>query len=100
MSTTFHDVSKDATKFKQPSEILTMHLENAQLAHRQCLSKAAKEKQDPVDQCSLTWGEVYTRFQAWAAYREPFQDTEASSKYTKHWTRKRIAEYETKRALM
>lgn len=90
----FHDVSKEALKNKSPSQALTMHLENAQLAHRQCVSKAVKDSQDPVDKCALTWGEVHIRYQAWASYREPFQDAVAEQKYNKFWTRKRVAEHE------
>lgn len=100
MSQQFHDVSKEAVKFKAPSEVLTLHLENAQLAHRQCVAKATKENADPVDKCALTWGEVYLRYQAWAAYREPFQDSQGEQKYSKYWTKSRAAEYEKKKVLM
>ena len=96
----FHDVSKEAIKFKGASEVLTMHLENAQLAHRQCVSKALKDARDPVDTCALTWGEVHVRYQAWASYREPFEDTVAQSAYNKYWTRKRAQEYEKKREML
>ncbi|CUE97976.1 Hypothetical protein, putative [Bodo saltans] len=96
----FHDVSKDAIKFKQPSEVLTLHLENAQLAHRQCVAKATKENRDAVETCSLTWGEVHIRYQAWASYREPFEDSKAQAAYSKYWTRKRAQEYEKKKDLL
>jgi hypothetical protein len=96
----FHDVSKEAIKFKQPGEILTMHLENAQLAHRQCVGKAMIENRDAVDTCALTWGEVHIRYQAWASYREPFEDSVAQTNYSKHWTRKRVQDYEKKKDLL
>lgn len=100
MTNEFHDVSKETIKFKSASEVLTLLLENAQLAHRQCVSKALKHNQDPVDKCALTWGEVHIRYQAWASYREPFQDTAAETKYSKFWTKSRVAEWEKKKQLL
>ncbi|EAN84069.1 hypothetical protein C3747_31g1637c [Trypanosoma cruzi] len=88
----FHDVSNDAIKHMTPSEALQKHLENAQLAHRVCVAKALKAEEAPVEKCALTWGEVLIRYQAWAEYRPPFQDSVAQSKYKKYWTKKRQAE--------
>ncbi|KEG08058.1 hypothetical protein DQ04_08111000 [Trypanosoma grayi] len=88
----FHDVSNDAIKNMTPSEALQKHLENAQLAHRVCVAKALKAEVPPVENCALTWGEVLIRYQAWAEYRPPFQDSVAQAKYTKYWTKKRQAE--------
>lgn len=87
----FHDVSNDAIKKMPPSEALQKHLENAQLAHRVCVAKALKAGVPPVEKCALTWGEVVQRYNEWAHYRPPFQDSEAQKKYTKFWTKKRQA---------
>lgn len=78
------------------SEALTKLLLNAQLDHRHCVSKALQEKHDVVDKCALTWGEVHLRYQAWAAYRAPFQTEEATKIHTEFWTKKRVTEYEKK----
>jgi hypothetical protein len=92
----FHDVSADAIKGLSASEVLTRHLENAQLAHRQCLAKAIKEGADPVDRCNLTWGEVLVRYQAWGAHREPFQTAEAEHMWAKKWTKKQQEAFDSK----
>lgn len=85
----FHDVSNEAIKSMTPSEALQKHLENAQLAHRVCVAKALKAGEPPVEKCALTWGEVVMRYNQWADYRPPFQDSAAQKVYSKFWTKKR-----------
>jgi hypothetical protein len=80
------------------TEALTKLLLSAQAAHKKCVSQALKEGADVVDKCALTWGDVHLRWQAWAAYRPPFQTDEAEDKYRTYWTRARVEEYEKKQA--
>lgn len=87
----FHDLSTEAITGMPASEALQKHLENAQLAHRVCVAKALKAGTAPVESCSLTWGEVVMRYNQWAEYRAPFQDGDAQKKYSKYWTKKRMA---------
>lgn len=87
----FHDLSNETIRNMPASEALQKHLENAQLAHRVCVAKALKAEQSPVERCALTWGEVVMRYNQWADYRPPFQDSEAQKMYSKFWTKKRIA---------
>lgn len=86
----FHDLGNEAVAKLSPSEALLRHLENAQLAHRVCVARAMKEKEDPVDSCALSWGEVMQRYRQWSEYRPPFQDSEARGKWFKYWTPKRL----------
>lgn len=87
----FHDLSNEAIKNMSASDALHQHLENAQLAHRVCVAKALKAGEPPVEKCALTWGEVVMRYNQWSEYRAPFQDSEAQKKYSKYWTKKRMA---------
>ncbi|CAD2217104.1 hypothetical protein AGDE_03762 [Angomonas deanei] len=89
MSQGYHNLSNDAIRGMPASEALQKHLENAQLAHRLCVAKALKGEENVVDKCALTWGEVLLRYQQWADYRAPFQDSDAQKKYSKYWTKKR-----------
>jgi len=86
----FRDVSPETLQKILPSEALLRLLENAQISHRQCLRNAKKNNESPVDKCALTWNEVFTRYRAWAAYRPPFQTSDADSKHRKFWTKKRM----------
>jgi hypothetical protein len=78
------DVSK-----MQPSEALDALLKNAQADHHKCIVAAKKANHDVVEKCALTWGEVHLRWLQYSAYRAPFKDDGADSKYNKYWTRKR-----------
>ena len=72
-----------------PSEALTALLTSAQADHRKCVTKAMIEKEDVVDKCALTWGNVLLRYQQFASYRAPFDSEEAEAQYSKFWTKKR-----------
>lgn len=87
----YNDLSKEAIAKMTPSEALYKHLCNAQTAHRVCVAKALKNEESPVEKCALTWGEVVMRYNQWSEYRPPFQDGEAQKKYSKFWTKKRLA---------
>lgn len=87
----FHNLSPEAVRKMSPSDALTRHLENAQLAHRVCVARALKAEEPVVEKCALTWGEVVQRYNEWAYYRPPFQDSDAQKKYSKFWTKKRQA---------
>lgn len=72
-----------------PGEALEALLKHAQEDHRKCVVSATKEGLDVVEKCALTWGEVHLRWLQYGAYRAPFKDDAAETKYNKYWTRKR-----------
>jgi len=75
-------IPTDVQNAMVPSEALFKLLQQAQGDHRKCLSKAKAEGKNIVDACALTWGNVYIRYQQWAAYRPPFKDYDAASKWS------------------
>eukprot|EP00744_Colponema_vietnamica_P007815 GILI01011203.1.p1 GENE.GILI01011203.1~~GILI01011203.1.p1 ORF type:complete len:122 (-),score=40.02 GILI01011203.1:141-506(-) len=82
-------LNEDILAKMTPSEALTALLTSAQADHRKCVTKALIEKEDPVDKCSLTWGNVLLRYQQFGSYRAPFDDEVAEKAYHKFWTKKR-----------
>ncbi len=72
------------------SAALTHLLKQAQDDHRKCVESASKAGLDVVDKCALTWGEVHLRWMQFGAYRAPFKNDEAETKYNKYWTKARI----------
>ena len=75
-------VTKDEQNAMVPSEALLKLLQQAQGDHRKCLADAKANNKNVVDACALTWGNVYTRYQQWAAYRPPFKDYAAVQKWS------------------
>lgn len=82
-------LTEDILAKMTPSEALTALLTSAQADHRKCVTKAMIEKEDVVDKCALTWGNVLLRYQQFASYRAPFDSEEAEKTYNKYWTKKR-----------
>eukprot|EP00759_Apiculatamorpha_spiralis_P055615 PhF_6_TR785/c1_g1_i1/m.1206 len=76
-----YGLTKDQQNALQPSDALLQLLVQAQADHRKCLSDAKAHNKNANDACASTWGNVYTRYQQWAAYRQPFKTYEAVSKW-------------------
>eukprot|EP00658_Telonema_sp_P-2_P031132 TRINITY_DN23366_c0_g1_i6.p2 TRINITY_DN23366_c0_g1~~TRINITY_DN23366_c0_g1_i6.p2 ORF type:complete len:102 (-),score=46.13 TRINITY_DN23366_c0_g1_i6:324-629(-) len=75
-------------------QALVQLLTSAQADHRKCIEGAAQAKEDPVDKCALTWGNVVLRYRQFGAYRAPFESEAAADSYSKFWTKKRIDKHE------
>ena len=87
-------VTEAQLKAATPSEALVQLLTSAQADHRKCIEGAAQAKEDPVDKCALTWGNVVLRYRQFGAYRAPFESETQVNAYNKYWTKKRVDKHE------